>query len=95
LEGTLKIIYFQTPCHGQGHLLLDEAAQTPPNLALNTAREGAASASLGNLCQGFINLTVKNLFLLPNLNLLSFSLKPLLLVLCLQALAKGLPPAFV
>lgn len=26
LEGTLKIIQFQPPCHGQGHLPLDQAA---------------------------------------------------------------------
>uniref|UniRef100_A0A8C3PLQ6 Uncharacterized protein n=1 Tax=Calidris pygmaea TaxID=425635 RepID=A0A8C3PLQ6_9CHAR len=29
LEGTLKIIEFQTPCHGQGHLPLDQVAQSP------------------------------------------------------------------
>jgi len=29
LEGTLKIIYFQPPCHGQGHLPLDQVAQSP------------------------------------------------------------------
>jgi len=32
----------------------------PSNLALNTAREGAATASLGNLGQGLTTLTVKN-----------------------------------
>ena len=29
LEGTLKIISFQPPCHGQGHPHLDEVAQSP------------------------------------------------------------------
>jgi len=29
LEGTLKIIWFKPPCHGQGHLPLDEVAQSP------------------------------------------------------------------
>ncbi|KAK4822675.1 hypothetical protein QYF61_019042 [Mycteria americana] len=29
LEGTLKIIWFQAPCHGQGHLPLDQVAQSP------------------------------------------------------------------
>ena len=29
LEGTLKIIWFQPPCHGQGHLPLDQVAQSP------------------------------------------------------------------
>jgi len=26
---TLKIIWFQTPCHEQGHLPLDQVAQSP------------------------------------------------------------------
>ena len=29
LEGTLKIIWFQLPCHEQGHLPLDQVAQSP------------------------------------------------------------------
>jgi len=29
LEGTLNIISFQPPCHGQGHLALDQVAQSP------------------------------------------------------------------
>ena len=28
LEGTLQIILFQPPCHGQGHLPLDQVAQS-------------------------------------------------------------------
>ena len=55
--------------------------RAPPSLALNTARQGAATASLGNLCQGLTTLTVKNFFLTSNLNLPSFSLEPLPLVL--------------
>ena len=50
------------------------------NLALNTAREGAATASLSNLFQCFTTLTVKNFFLISNLNLPSFSLQPFPLV---------------
>jgi len=41
---------------------------------LNPAREGAATASLGNLGQGFTTLLGKNFFLISNLNLPSFSL---------------------
>ena len=37
--------------------------QAPYNLALNTAREGAATASLGNLGQCFTTLIIKNIFL--------------------------------
>jgi len=44
----------------------------PSNLALNTAREGAATASLGNLCQGLTTLRVQNFFLISDLNILSF-----------------------
>jgi len=29
LEGTFRIIYFQLPCHGQGHLSPDQVAQSP------------------------------------------------------------------
>ena len=29
LEGTLKILQFQPPCRGQGHLPLDQVAQSP------------------------------------------------------------------
>jgi len=43
--------------------------RAPSNLALNTAREGAATASLGNLGQGLATLTRKNFFLISNLNL--------------------------
>ena len=44
--------------------------RAPSNLASNTAREGASTASLSNLCQCFATLMVKNFFLLSNLNLL-------------------------
>ena len=61
------------------------------NLALNTARE---TASLGHLCQCLTTLTVKSFILLANLNLPSFSLKPLPLVLLLHALVESHSPAF-
>ena len=65
------------------------------NLALNTSREGASTASLGNLFQCLASLIVKNFFLIPNLNLPSFSLKPIPLVLSLHALVKSSSPAFL
>ena len=68
--------------------------KAPSSLALNTAREGAATTFLGNLGQGLTALTVKNFFLISSLNLPSFSLKPLPLVLSLQALVKSPSPAF-
>ncbi|NXG13832.1 PHF11 protein, partial [Grallaria varia] len=38
LEGTLKVILFQAPCHEQGHLPLDQVLKVPSNLALNSSR---------------------------------------------------------
>jgi len=69
--------------------------QAPYNLALNTAREGTATASLGNLFQCFTTLMVKNFFLISNLNLPSFSLEPFPLVLSLHALVKSPSPSFL
>jgi len=66
--------------------------RAPSNLALNTAKEGAATASLGNLGQGLNTFIVKNFFLRSNLNLPSFSLKSLLVVLSLLALVKSPSP---
>jgi len=43
--------------------------RAPSILALSTAREGAATASLGNLGQGLTTLTGKNFFLISDLNL--------------------------
>jgi len=63
--------------------------KAPSNLALNTSREGAFTTSLGNQLQCFTTLTVMNFFLISNLNLPSFSLKPLPLVLSLFALVKS------
>jgi len=51
--------------------------RAPSSLALNTARERAATASLGSLGQRFTTLIVKNFFLISSLNLSCFSLKPL------------------
>jgi len=51
--------------------------KAPSNLALNTAKEGAAKIYVSNLCRCFSTLTVKNFFLMSNLNLsssMSFSL---------------------
>jgi len=69
--------------------------KVPSSLGLNTAREGATRASLGNLGQHITTLTVKNFFLISNLNLPSFSLKLLPLVLSLCVLVKSPSPAFL
>jgi len=69
--------------------------RAPSSLALNPAREGASTASLGNLGQCFSTLMVKNFFLIPNLNLPSFSLQSFLLVLSLHTLVKSPSPSFL
>ena len=51
--------------------------------------------SLGSLFQCFTTLIVKNVFLIYSLNLPSFSLKPLPLILSQQALLKSLSPSFL
>ena len=67
--------------------------KAPSNLTLNASRDGASTTCLGNLCQRPTPLIVTNVLLLSNLNLPSFSLKPLPLVLSLQGLAKSLSPS--
>jgi len=62
--------------------------RAPSNLALSTAREGAATASLGSLGQGLNTLMGKKFFLISDLNLPSFSLEPFPLVLSLHTLEK-------
>jgi len=64
-------------------------------LALNPAREGAATASLGNPGQGLTTLIAKNFFLVSNLNLPSFRLEPFPLVLSLHTLVKSPSPSFL
>jgi len=46
---TSKFIWFQPPCHGQGHLSLDQVAQSSIHPGLEGFQEGAATASLGNI----------------------------------------------
>jgi len=61
----------------------------PSNEALDISRYGAATASLGSLGQHLTTLTTKNFFLISNLNLHPFSLKPLSLILPLQDKGKN------
>jgi len=92
-KGLERIIQSQHPST-LGHIFYQpRLLRAPSNLALNTARNGAGTASLGNMCQGLTTLTVKSFFCLSNLNLLSFSLKPSPLVLSLHALVKSPSPA--
>jgi len=67
--------------------------QAPSSLGLSAAREGEATAFLGNLGQGLTILRAKNFFLVSDLNLPAFSLKPSPLVLSLRALVTSPSPA--
>jgi len=59
-------------------------------MALNAARDGASTTSLGNLFQCFTTLCVKNFFLISNLNLPCPSLKPFPLVLHVDEISPSL-----
>ena len=50
--------------------------RAPSNLGLDVSRDGASPTSLDNLGHSLTNLTVKNVFLVSNLNVPSSSLKP-------------------
>jgi len=67
--------------------------KAPFDLALNTSREGAATALLGNPCQGLTTLRVKNVFLISNVNLPSFKLEAIPLFLSSHARVKIPSPA--
>ena len=59
---------------------------------LNTSRDGDSTTSLGSLFQGLITLSVKNFFLISNLNLLWCNFRPFPLVLSLVTWEKRLIP---
>lgn len=58
------------------------------NLTLTVSRDGRSTTSLGNWFQCSTTLIIIIFFLIPNLNVLSFSLKPFPPVLSQQALLK-------
>jgi len=47
LEGTLKIIWFQTPCHEQGHLPPAQSAQSPIQPGLGHCQGGGSHSFSG------------------------------------------------
>lgn len=66
---------------------------SPLNLTLNTVMDGALTDSMGSLFQCLTSLTVKNFYLISNLNFPSFSFNSLLLVLSVQFLMKSPSPS--
>jgi len=96
LEGTFRGHLAQPPCSEQGHLQLDQVAQSPIKPDLECFQGWGTSHLSGQPgCQAFTTLIAKNLFLIPSLTLSSFSLKPSPLVLLLLALLKSPSPAFL
>jgi len=85
LEGTLWTILFQPPAVGRDPFHQPRVLRAPSNLALNTAREGAVTASLGSLCQDLTTLIVQHFPILTSLNLPSARLKPFTPFLYCQA----------
>ena len=79
-KGTLKLIQPNPPAMSRDIFNHIKMLRAPSNLALSVSRAGASPTSLGNLCQGFTTLSMKNFFLISSLNLPSFSLEPLPLV---------------
>ncbi|TRZ20602.1 hypothetical protein HGM15179_006499 [Zosterops borbonicus] len=69
LKEILKTISFHPPAMGRDTFCYPRVLQAPSDLALDTARDEAATASLGTLCQDLTTSTGKNFFLLFNLNL--------------------------
>jgi len=95
LEGTLEIFWFQPPAISRDISHQTRVLRAPSSLALSPAREGAATAALGSLGQGLITLMGKNFFLIPHLNLPSFSLELFPLVLSLHPLVQSSSPSFL
>jgi len=83
LEGALKDHLVPPPLHEQGHPQLHQCSE-PLQLDL------VGLQGWGNVCQYLPALTVKNFFLISNLNLPSFSLNPFSLSLTQQILLKSL-----
>ena len=77
----LEVIQFQPPTMGRAATHQTGLPRAPSNVALNSSRDGAPTASLGSSFQCLTTLWVKNFFLTSNQNLLSFSLKPFPFVL--------------
>ena len=73
LEGTFKGHLVQPPAASRAVFGLMRLLRAPSNRTVNVCRDGGSTTSLGNLCQCFTTLMVKNVFLLSSMNLASFS----------------------
>lgn len=82
-EYCLNTILFHALCHGQGlHIPLDRLLKTPSSLTLTTSRDGASTASPGNLFWHLTTFIIENFSLVSNFNVPSFNLKPFSITIC-------------
>jgi len=95
LERTLKIIWFQPPCHEQGHLPLDQVAQSSIQPGLEHCQGGSIHSFSGQPVPVPHHPHGKELLVVSNLNLPYFSLQPFPLVLSLHTLVKSPSPSFL
>lgn len=84
-----------SPVVGRDTFSWTRLLKAPFNLAWNTSRDGPSTASLGSLFQCLTTPTVKNFFVIANLNPLSFTMKLLPFVLSAHGLANSLPSSFL
>ena len=63
-EGPLKAIQPNPPAMSRDIFSWTRLLRAPSNLAWNVPSDGPSTTSLGNLCQGFTTLSVKNFFFL-------------------------------
>jgi len=64
LERTFKGYLVHPPAMSRDICNQIRLLRAPSNLAWNVSRDGASPTSLGNLCQGFTTLSIKNFFLI-------------------------------
>lgn len=93
LEVTLRISQIQPAAVGSADNHQLRLPRVPSSLALSASSDMASTASPGSFFQYLTTLFVKNFLLTPNLNLPSFSLKPLSLVLSISNCIKSLSPS--
>lgn len=84
LEGTFKDHIIQPPCHGRDIFHWMRLLKSLSSLTWNILVVGASIASLGNLLPCLATFIIKELFLMSSVNLPSFNLKTVFLVLLLQ-----------
>jgi len=95
LEGNFKGHLVQLLCSEQGHLQLDQVAQSSVQPDLECLQTWTSMAFLSNLLQCFTTIIVKIFFIISSVNLNSFCLKPSPLALSQRILLKSLSPPFL